>query len=252
MNCDPTATTCATAYDGLHPNPLGEYRIARAFGTALHKAFDIGTQDPQVPDNVPDRQMATPTGLAFDGTQQGVTVTWNKVIGAHSYDVQWREVVSGTDKPWETAVPAAQFNRWDLPWQYSFQPVDGHRYEVRVRAVAGDADHLKSAWSAPVSGIAHPTTPDPPDEVTATAAGPGEFDVSWTPVYDDSLTRYAVYVYDQDTPLTFARVYGYAPTVRPLRRITGLTPGHHYQVFICSWNAAGEGKPRIAEKTVVP
>ncbi|MET8453045.1 fibronectin type III domain-containing protein [Streptomyces sp. NPDC005209] len=57
---------------------------------------------------------------------------------------------------------------------------------------------------------------------------------------------------DQDTPLTFARVYGYAPTVRPLRRITGLTPGHHYQVFICSWNAAGEGKPRIAGKTVVP
>lgn len=72
--------------------------------------------------------------------------------------MQWREVASGAGNPWETAVPAAQFNRWDLPWQYSFQPVDGRRYEVRVRAVAGDADHLTSPWPDPVSGIAHPTT----------------------------------------------------------------------------------------------
>lgn len=88
--------------------------------------------------------------------------------------------------------------------------------------------------------------------MTAGAAGPGRIDVGWTPVYDDSLTRYAVYVYDKDTPAVFARAYGYAPTVRPLRRITGLAPGHHYQVFMCSWNAAGEGKPRIADETVVP
>ncbi|MFF3517520.1 GDSL-type esterase/lipase family protein [Streptomyces sp. NPDC002573] len=252
MGCDPSSKTCATAYDGLHPNPLGEYRIAAAFGTALHDAFGIGTAAPEAPASVPDRQVTAPTDLVFDGSQQGVTVTWGKIVGAHSYDVQWREVVDGAEKPWEDAVPAAQFNRWDLPWQFSFQPVDGHRYEVRVREVAGDADDLKSAWSQPVSGIAHPTTPKPPDEVTAQAAGPGEIDVSWTPVHDDSLTRYAVYVYDTDTPAVFAKVYGYAPTVSPLRRITGLTPGHHYQVYMCGWNASGEGMPHIAEGTVVP
>ncbi|MFD9004102.1 GDSL-type esterase/lipase family protein [Streptomyces sp. NPDC059582] len=252
MGCNPASTACATAYDGLHPNPLGEYRIASAFGAALHNAFGIGTAAPESPASVPDRQVSTPTGLVFDGTQQGVTVTWNKIVGAHSYDVQWREVASRAAKPWETAVPPARFNRWDLPWQYSFQPVDGRRYEVRVREVTGDADNLTSAWSTPVSGIAHPTTPKPPDEVTAGAAGPGEIDVGWTPVHDDSLTRYAVYVYDTDTPLVFAKVYGYAPTARPPRRITGLTPGHHYQVFICSWNASGEGMPHIAEGTVVP
>ncbi|MET7784041.1 GDSL-type esterase/lipase family protein [Streptomyces sp. NPDC005388] len=252
MGCDSSSKTCATAYDGLHPNPLGEYRIASAFGTALHDGLGIGTSAPEAPASFPDRQVTTPTGLAFDGSQQGVTVTWNKIVGAHSYDIQWREVVSGTEKPWENAVPSTQFNRWDLPWQFSFQPVDGHRYEVRVREVAGDADILKSPWSAPVSGIAHPTVPKPPDQVGATASGPGEIDVSWTPVYDDSLTRYAVYVYDTDTPFVFAKVYGYAPTVRPLRRITALTPGHHYQVYICGWNAGGEGKPRLAEGTVVP
>lgn len=246
MGCDPSSKTCATAYDGLHPNPLGEYRIASAFGTALHDGFGIGTSEPEAPANVPDRQVTTPTGLVFDGTKQGVTVTWDKITGAHSYDVQWREVVSGSEKPWETAIPSAGFNRWDLPWQFSFQPVDGHQYQVRVREVAGDADDLKSPWAEPVSGIAHPTTPKPPDKVTAAVAGPGEIDVSWTPVYDDSLTRYAVYVYDTDTPFVFAKVYGYAPTVNPLRRITGLTPGHHYQVYMCSWNASGEGMPHNA------
>ncbi|MEU6365689.1 hypothetical protein ABZ876_08030 [Streptomyces sp. NPDC046931] len=35
-------------------------------------------------------------------------------------------------------------------------------------------------------------------------------------------------------------------------QFTGLTPGHHYQVYMCSWNASGEGMPSIAEGTVVP
>ncbi|WP_328504723.1 GDSL-type esterase/lipase family protein [Streptomyces sp. NBC_00457] len=79
--CDPNATT----YDGLHPNALGEYRIARALGTTLHDEFGIGSAAPSVPDTLPTRQIATPTSLQFDGTQQGVTVTWPKVFGAPSY-----------------------------------------------------------------------------------------------------------------------------------------------------------------------
>lgn len=31
----------------------------------------------------------------------------------------------------------------------------------------------------------------------------------------------------------------------------GLTPGHHYRVFMDTWNAAGKGKPQIAG-TVIP
>ncbi|MFF3002471.1 GDSL-type esterase/lipase family protein [Kitasatospora sp. NPDC057940] len=34
-------------------------------------------------------------------------------------------------------------------------------------------------------------------------------------------------------------------------RVEGLTPGHHYVAFVCTWNAAGEGKPRIPDAVVV-
>ncbi|MEU9454922.1 hypothetical protein [Streptomyces sp. NPDC048277] len=154
MGCDSTAATCATAYDGLHPDPLGEYRLAGAFSSVLHERLGVGSAALTVPAGVPDRSSATPTDLKFDGTQQGVTVTWPKVFGAHGYDVQWREVTDGGTSDWTDSSPGAEANRWDLGRQFTNQPYDGHRYEVRVRAAAGD---LKSPWSDPVSGIAHPT-----------------------------------------------------------------------------------------------
>ncbi|WBP84584.1 GDSL-type esterase/lipase family protein [Kitasatospora cathayae] len=173
MGCDPTATTCATTYDGLHPNPLGEYRIAQAFGTVLHEKFGVGSRAPKAPGSMPDRPLATPADVKFDGTQQGVTMTWPKVFGAHDYDVQWREVTNGSTSDWTDSVPGAEANRWDLGWQFTNQPYDGHRYEVRVRAAAGD---LKSPWSNPVSGIAHPTTAPPPATIDVTP-GAGSVDV---------------------------------------------------------------------------
>jgi lysophospholipase L1-like esterase len=251
--CDPNATTCASTYDGLHPNALGEYRIAKAFGTAVHDKFHIGTSAPSVPSSVPTRVVATPSSLTFDGTQQGVTVTWPKVFGAHSYDVQWRDTTLDANASWVDGVPTS-FNRFDLSWQFTNQPLDGHTYQVKVRSVAGDADSLKSAWSSPVSGTAHPTTAPPPATVTAGNIGPGAISVAWTPPpsspHDASIVRFALWVYDTDTPLVWSRIYGYPPTTGTAT-ITGLTSGHHYQVFMCSWNAAGEGKPG-AVTTVVP
>ncbi|MFJ6050565.1 hypothetical protein [Streptomyces sp. NPDC092307] len=126
------------------------------------------------------------------GTQQGVTVTWPKILGAHSYDIEWRDTT-------------------------------------------GDTGDRRSEWSRPVSGTAHPTTAAPPDTVTATP-GAGAIDVSWTPVtgpHTDTITRYALWVYDRSA------------------RMAGLTPGHHHVAFVCAWNAAGEGKPHIADPAVV-
>ncbi|WP_159025250.1 SGNH/GDSL hydrolase family protein [Streptomyces pluripotens] len=253
LGCDPNATTCATTYDGLHPNPLGEYRIAAAFGAVLHKKFGIGSESPRVPGTVPDRQIGPPTGLAFDGTQQGVTVTWPKVFGAHAYDVQWRDITTDKEAAWHGADrgpwPATSFNRWDQSWQFNNEPYDGHTYQVRVRATSGG---LKSPWSEPVSGVAHPSTAGPPTTLTVNA-GTGWVDLAWTPPtgpHTDTINRYALWAYDEDTPTVVSRVIGYKPSARTAH-VTGLTPGHHYRVFMCTWNAAGEGKPRIAN-TVVP
>ncbi|MFC3584550.1 fibronectin type III domain-containing protein [Streptantibioticus rubrisoli] len=77
--------------------------------------------------------------------------------------------------------------------------------------------------------------------------------MSWTPPtgpHTDTIDRYAVWIYDQDTPAVYSRIIGYLPTARTAH-VDGLIPGHHYQVFMDTWNAAGEGKPRIAG-TVIP
>jgi hypothetical protein len=251
MSCDPTATICATAYDGLHPNQVGEYRIAQSFTVALHEEFGAGSEAlvPPLSGSDSQRSVATPTDLKFDGTQQGVTVTWPKVFGAHGYDVQWRDITDNRAAEWQGSLPGAQTNRWDLGWQFTNQPYDGHTYEVRVRSAAGD---VKSPWSDPVSGVAHPTTAPPPADIEATA-GNGSIDVTWTAPtgpHTDTINRYALWIYDEDTPTVHSRIIGY-PTSARTAHVDGLTPGHHYRVFVCAWNAAGEGKPRIAD-TVVP
>jgi hypothetical protein len=252
MGCDPKAKTCATTYDGLHPNALGEYRIAQAFGTVLHKEFGIGAAAPDAPGSAPGRSLATPSGMKFDGTQQGVTATWNKVFGAHTYDVQWRDVTTDSNADWQDVVPGVSAPRYDMSWQFTDQPYDGHTYEVRVRAVAGDGAANRSSWSSAVRGKAAPTTAGRPPGLTATA-GVGSIDVRWsapTDSHSGSIVRYAVWVYDKSTPMNHSRITGYPASARSAR-ITGVTAGHEYVILVCAWNASGEGKPSMSD-TVVP
>ncbi|MEG3626599.1 fibronectin type III domain-containing protein [Streptomyces poriticola] len=253
MSCDPTATICATAYDGLHPNKVGEVRIAQRFSAVLHEEFGMGSEAlvPPLPGSDSDRSVTTPTGLEFDGTRQGVTVTRPKVFGAHGYDVQWRDVTDDSAADWQDSLPGAESNRWDLSRQFTNQPWSGHTYEVGVRSVAGD---VESSWSDPVSGVARPTTAPPPADILV-AAGEGSVDVRWTAPpagpHTGSITRYALWIWDEDTPLVHSRVIGYPASARTTH-VTGLTPGHRYRVFMCTWKASGEGKPRVAGTVLIP
>ncbi|MBT2481978.1 fibronectin type III domain-containing protein [Streptomyces sp. ISL-94] len=66
----------------------------------------------------------------------------------------------------------------------------------------------------------------------------------------DTIVRYALWIYDEDTPTVHSRIIGYAPSTRTAH-VEGLTPGHRHRVFMATWNAAGEGKPWIAD-TAIP
>ena len=44
--------SCTAAFDGLHPNELGAYQIARAFSKTLIEHFSLGGSPIQVPDSV--------------------------------------------------------------------------------------------------------------------------------------------------------------------------------------------------------
>jgi hypothetical protein len=249
--CDPNATTCGSTYDGLHPNTQGEFRIAHAFGAALHDGFGAAGAAPSLNGTAPARPVGTPSGLSFDGTQQGVTVTWSKIYGAHGYDVRWRDITTDPNAAWTPA--SAGSNRFDLSWQFTNQPNEGNRYEVQVRATAGDADALKSPWSTSVTGTAHPRTTAPPATMHASGAI-GSIHVDWTAPpgpNTDSINRYAVWVYDQDTPNVYSRIIGYSASTRVVD-VAGVTPGHHYAVLVCAWNAYGEGHPAMTPSAVVP
>lgn len=52
-DCGPDA--CPAGYDGLHPNTVGEYQIARAFSLTLVKDYGIGGSPLTIPDKIPER-----------------------------------------------------------------------------------------------------------------------------------------------------------------------------------------------------
>ncbi|MFJ9737064.1 GDSL-type esterase/lipase family protein [Streptomyces sp. NPDC101166] len=243
MGCDPSATSCDTTYDGLHPNNLGEYRIARAFATTLHDEFGVGTALPADPVEVAERVVGTPKNVKFDGTRQGVTLTWDKVFGVHGYQVQWRDITADPDGEWRWAFPVA--NRWDMSRQYYGQIFAGHRYELRVRAASGDT--VKSAWSGITGGTARPTTPDYPRNVDA-GAGPGGGVVQWDPPtgdHSDGITAYAVYLWSKNAAIGIVKSFSVSGTAT----IAGFPrmPAGDYIVMVAAWNKSGEGKIALSD-----
>lgn len=74
-NCETTA--CPAAYDGLHPNALGEFQIARAFTLTLVNNFQIGTSPLAIPSNIPVRSLPVPSNLQASSSPGGVTATWD-------------------------------------------------------------------------------------------------------------------------------------------------------------------------------
>ncbi|GGS09851.1 hypothetical protein GCM10010269_56170 [Streptomyces humidus] len=229
--------SCPASYDGLHPNALGEYQIAHAFELTLHDGWGIGGSVPNVPAAVPARPTPVPSNVNAVTAPLGITVTWDKVFGARGYTVRSRVV--GQD--WtESSVGA---NRFDTTATF-----DGWQWEYQVRT--DNASDGKSAWSPLVTAVAHPQTSPPPTGIVTTATATG-LDLAWgapTGPYTDTIDRYQIIYWDKDTP--GAWIGGTA--VRGLSaHIDGLVPGHRYQVWVKTWNAAGGGLPGGAGLVII-
>ena len=106
---------CPSTFDGLHPSPLGEYQVARAFSRALIKGFKIGTDELTVPDpaDVPKRPTSIPTNIKVMVGTKGVNITWDLVYGAKGYNVQSR-ILGKHD--W-TLWPSQAGNIFQTPWK---------------------------------------------------------------------------------------------------------------------------------------
>ncbi|RMY56208.1 hypothetical protein D0863_13055 [Hortaea werneckii] len=221
-SCTPDG--CPAGYDGLHPNILGEFEIARAFSLTLYDCFGIGHAALQVPSrrDMPQRPRHIPSSLVAMGAPMGVTVTWDAVFGARGYDVRNR--MQGKDK-WEVAQ--AQSNRFDTTFT-----VAGIAWEYQVRTNNGDGDNDKSKWS-PISGaVARRDTAPPPQNIQTFSKDHG-IRITWSPVEGEwKVDRYAVTVLDQDTPGAIIICYGFRGTEATFH---GLRNGHCYSVFVGTW-----------------
>ncbi|MEU6486590.1 fibronectin type III domain-containing protein [Streptomyces sp. NPDC046887] len=227
-DCGPAG--CPAGYDGLHPNALGEFQIARAFELTLHQHFGIGTFVPDIPASPPARPAPAVPGPVAESVPTGIKVTWRPVFGARGYTVRSRLVGSAQ---W-SEIPVAT-NRFDTTWT-----ADGLNWEYQVRTDnAGDG---RSAWSPTVSAVAHPRTAAPPEKIVTRATVTG-VDVSWQPAkgpHTEHIDRYEVITWDRDSPGAFLESKAVRGTSL---HVDGLKAGHRYLVAVVTWNDVGGGLP---------
>lgn len=229
--------SCRAGYDGLHPNALGEFQIARAYELALRNGWGLGGPVPDVPADVPARPATVPGNVEARATPLGITVTWSKVFGARAYTVRSRVVGSN----WTES--SQSMNRFDTSWTK-----DGWQWEYQVRT--DNATDGQSDWSPIVTAVAHPETAPPPVGIVTDDTATG-LDISWdapTGPYTDTIDRYQIIIWDRDTP----GAYTESTAVQGLSaRIDGLVPGHRYSVWVVTWNAGGQGFPGSARPVTV-
>ncbi|KXX73552.1 Receptor-type tyrosine-protein phosphatase F [Madurella mycetomatis] len=232
-------TTSEAAYDGLHPNALGEYQLTQAFSRALVSSSYLGRTELVIPEQIPPRPIATPANLVAAQVPNGVVVTWDPIYGAYGYDVRAR-LAGSTDWNFRYYVTS---NRYDTRYC-----VTGQEWEYRVRACAGDG--IQSRWSGVVSAVARPETAPGPRSI-ATHATPTGFSIAWEPPtrgFTEDIDRYGVVVLDRDAPGSFPCVEGVRGQCAELK---GLMPGHRYNVAVETWTSVGGGLPAGARSVMV-
>ncbi|MEU8014316.1 GDSL-type esterase/lipase family protein [Micromonospora parva] len=227
------------AYDGLHPNGLGEYRIARAFANVLSSSFSLGGTFGSIPASVPDLTPARPGWINASPTTSGIKVSWEHSYAAGGYWFYQRDVTAG--QAFQRSALQIPADSWHANWLQS-----GHQYEFYVVPTHGDTSGPASAVVAATGSF---TTASGPTGIVATP-GSGYADVQWDPPtgsYSGTVSGYRVYFVDESIS------GGFLDSVRTSgtsARIPNLINGHRYGMVIASINAGGEGYPAAAPAVV--
>ncbi|KAF7191971.1 hypothetical protein HII31_06616 [Pseudocercospora fuligena] len=129
---------CPAAFDGLHPNALGEYQIANAFSEALVQGFGIGSEPLRIPSTVHERATPAPVILRAVGNAAGATLSWDRIYGITEYEVSSRIEGQG----WTSRMLTS--NRSDI-----ISSATGIKVDFRLRSCYGQCGE----WSDTVSTI---------------------------------------------------------------------------------------------------
>lgn len=231
-------TNSDAAYDGLHPNALGEYQLAQAFSQTLVSAFSLGRSPLVIPRDIPPRLLPTPTNFSADSVPSGIVVTWDAVYGAFGYDLQ---LCSAGQHDW-TSVHV-DCNRYD--WQRLRK-----RQAVRCRVRTSGGDKVKSPWSSIASAVANPETAPPPVNIV-THATPTGFTITWDPPpppFSGEIDRFGIGYFDGDQLGAFPCIVGARGNSAEIK---GLIPGHRHYTSMETWTTIGGGIPTAARAVVV-
>lgn len=228
-NCRPH-DGCPDAYDGLHPNTMGEYHIAQAFARSLRQHFGFISPEFEVPANPEGRPVTEPTNVGAVSFPQGIRTYWDMVPNARGYDIRAR--LQGMTGWWSEGPVSpnsyASWNTWVL---------NGQTWETQVRT-RGDGNDV-SGWSNIAATTANvQTSPGPPNIISNPVGGDG-IHISWSAVSGYSVNRYGVIIWDKDTPGAFIES---RPTTGTSMTITGLKNGHRYGTWVATYVNL-EGKP---------
>jgi fibronectin type 3 domain-containing protein len=156
-----------------------------------------------------------------------LSVTWNAVNNAVSYEVYYSTVNSTSDtktKSVETTTTSTTITNLD----------PGTKYYVWMRAI-------NAAGPGPFSPGSEGTTLAAPDRPAAPKLTPADeqLTVSWTPA--DRATNYEVYYCDKSNPGSAATKHGESTILSVI--ITGLNNTTNYEVWVKAVNAAGASEP---------
>jgi lysophospholipase L1-like esterase len=229
-------------YDGLHPNGLGEFAIADAFSTALARDFGLGKVPGDPPSRVPGITLTTPASVSGKIVGIGLLLHWSRVYGASGYKIFERDI-TGNPSP----LPAFTELPFPLPGDhfYAGWGTPGHIYQYEVAAARGYSESSPSR-AATITMPASEPLADPPVNITVTPSqGTRSVTLTWSApsgsAYDNSISGYHVFWLDTNPPCPGFALQG-AQTTQTSYTISGLTPGHAYDLALASVNAAGLGQ----------
>ncbi|KAH8896067.1 hypothetical protein GQ53DRAFT_804167 [Thozetella sp. PMI_491] len=204
--CTPSSD-CDDAYDGLHPNAMGEFHIAENVPFA-------------VPSSVEPRAVSIPGSFQTFTLDEGIISAWGSDPQARSYG--YRARVKGLQDWWyDGAVGGTQ--------QYITWLFEGQDWEVTVNSKSDPG--IESAWTGLTDAVAHPkTAPGPP--LILTAPLNDGIQLAWTAPGGWVVDRYVIITWDKDTPNSWLGAWAtrdarfFAPS--------GLF-GHRYSCWVATW-----------------
>ena len=199
----------------LDPESDGYFRVRAYAGTVTDRMFgewseaDMATTE----EPPPPEPLDAPTGLEWDASDDSITLTWDRVRDADSYEVEQRE--PGGD--WDDASCGGGDNVVEDEECVASDLDSGTDYDFQVRAVPADDDdaHTTSAWSDPEETRTGGTAPVEP--TTPTSGGMGDLNVEW-----ESTATSITFIWDRvaDAEYETATLATYSDDAEPCEAVT--------------------------------